>query len=107
MLFPYPNARAATDAATLSVARMRPSETASPRHTPPLPIGRVLSARVERPTARQAVRLDVLHAARAVEGAQLALRVQMVRGGDDHPWLFASPDTLDVQRRPRLELLMR
>lgn len=108
VLFPYPNARAATDPATLSVARMRPSETASTRRsTPPLPIGRVLSARVERPTARQAIRLDVLDAARAVEGAPLALRVRMERGGDDYPWLFASPETLDVARRPRLELLMR
>lgn len=108
VLFPYPNARAATDPATLSVARMRPSETTNDRRrTPPLPIGRVLSARVERPTARQAIRLDVLDAARAVEGASLALRVRMARGGDDYPWLFASPETLDVQRRPRLELLMR
>ncbi len=108
VLYPYPNARAATEPATIAVARMRPSETANAHpHTPPLSIGRVLSARVERPTARQAVRLDVLDAARAVTGAPLALRVRMARGGDASPWLFASPDTLDVQRRPRLELLLR
>jgi hypothetical protein len=108
VLFPYQHARAATEPATIAVSRMRPSETnGAPRRTPPLPIGRTLSARVERPTARQAVRLDVLDAARDVAGAPLSLRVRMARGGDDDPWLFASPDTLDVDRRPRLELLLR
>jgi len=108
VLFPYQNARAATTPATIVVARMRPSETDDARRrTPPLPIGRALSARVERPSARQAVRLDVVDAARDVAGAPLALRVRMTRGGDGDPWLFASPDTLDVARRPRLELLLR
>ena len=77
------------------------------RHTPLLRIGRTLAARVETPSARQAIRLDVTQAAQDTVGARLGLRVRMARGGDDTAWLLASPESLDETLRPRIELLLR
>jgi hypothetical protein len=108
VLFPYANGRAATEPATLAVSRVRASEVLNPRRrTPLLPIGRRLAARVERPSATQAIRLDVTRAARDTAGQRLGLQVRMTRGGGAAPWLLASPDTLDDASRPRLELLLR
>ncbi|MCA9536966.1 MAG: hypothetical protein KC593_24955 [Myxococcales bacterium] len=108
VLFPYPNARSTSEPGTLSVTRIRAAEALNPRrHTPLLRIGRTLAARVETPSARQAIRLDVTQAAQDTVGARLGLRVRMARGGDDTAWLLASPESLDETLRPRIELLLR